>query len=298
MTFFKVIFFNLDVCTAYETIFDRLNLKYRKAKASVGAMGGQRSHEYHVDSIVGEDKIFTCPSCDKSVSTDLARESNQHFIDTKDLCKILDCKGEVADGLVEHSNCIEVGHTFILGDRYTKVFPIEMENRNENVVMGCYGIGVSRLMQASIEALNVEGRFPNFPFEIAPFRLAIIPAKSGSKEDKRSQELVPYLCKLLDTPENYNFYNNILVDDRTSITIGSRLIDAKLIGVPFTIVLGKTVHDERCEIVFTSETVKSLLKTDHVQCHTRETAVVLKQLVNDYLYAKKQKKLEGYFKSS
>jgi prolyl-tRNA synthetase len=288
----------LDVCTAYETIFDRLSLKYRKAAASVGAMGGKRSHEYHIESKIGEDKIFTCPSCGQSASQDLAQNKDQSFIENKELCEIIKCGCKPTAAKIEHSKCIEIGHTFILGDRYTKVFPVELPNdKNSKIAMGCYGIGVSRLMQACIESLNVEGRFPNFPFEIAPFTLGILPARAGSKEEARSKELVPYLCNMLDTKENYNFHNNILVDDRTKLTIGSRLVDMKLAGVPFVIVLGKTVHDERCEIVFTSELVKTLLKNDRVECHSRETAVVLKQLVNDYWYAKKSQKLASYFKS-
>jgi prolyl-tRNA synthetase len=260
-------------------------------------MGGKRSHEYHIESPVGEDKVFTCPTCGQSASIDLAEDTNSSFIRAGELCKILHCgcKPTEPDTAIEHVKCIEIGHTFILGDRYTKVFPIAA-GKNKNIVMGCYGIGVSRLMQACIESLQTEGRYPNLPFEIAPFTLGILPAKAGSKEEARSAELVPYLCKMLDVSENFNFHNNILVDDRTQITIGSRLVDMKLAGVPFVIVLGKTVHDERCEIVMNTQTMKDLLGQDKVECHTRETAVVLKQLVNDYLYAKKSKKLESYFK--
>lgn len=122
---------------------------------------------------------------------------------------------------------------------------------------------------------------------------AIIGAKHGSKEAERSQQLVPYLCDMLDkTPE---FRNDILVDDRDWLTIGSRLIDCKLLGIPFVIVLGKCIHDEQVEIVLNSHTIsKNLEKQKHL-CHSRETAHVLKQLINDFLYKKKEQKFTNYF---
>jgi prolyl-tRNA synthetase len=64
-----------EVCKAYEAVFDRLDLKYNKVSASVGAMGGQKSHEFHVESEVGEDKIFSCPNCQKSVSIEFFKEN-------------------------------------------------------------------------------------------------------------------------------------------------------------------------------------------------------------------------------
>lgn len=159
--------------------------------------------------------------------------------------------------------------------------------------MGCYGIGVSRLMQACIEARNLEGQFPDWPLEIAPFQVGILPAKQGSKFEEKSKKLTPYLCEML---ENSNmFKDDVLVDDRTWLTIGSRIIDAKLVGVPFLVVLGKTVEEEQVEIVINSKYLATKLNKDKLYCHSRETAHVLKQLVNDYLYSKKQIKLASYF---
>jgi prolyl-tRNA synthetase len=303
-----------EVCKAYEKIFERLNLNYRKAAASVGTMGGKRSHEYHVSSPIGEDKIFTCPACKKSLSIDLIEKKAENedeedastFIEQRDMGKIIGCecatKNNARGMLIEQMKCIEIGHTFILGDRYTKIFPIELETKlkkpsgnKSQVIMGCYGIGVSRLLQACIETLNVDDHYPNFPFEIAPFKLGIIPARAGSKEDKKSQELVKYLCNMLDVKENPYFYDDILVDDRTNMTIGSRIIDAKLAGIPILLVLGKSIHEEQIEIMIISQTMKDYLKKDKLECHSRETAHVLKQLINDYFYVKKQKKFENHF---
>jgi prolyl-tRNA synthetase len=136
-----------EVCKAYESFFSRLNLNYKKVAASVGSMGGRLSHEYHVESAIGEDTIFTCTHCGESISSDLI-ESKEN-INQEHLCKaIKSCNNKLEDTIfkknVGHQKCIEIGHTFILGDRYTKFFPINLKNMKENksVIMGCYGIGI------------------------------------------------------------------------------------------------------------------------------------------------------------
>lgn len=290
-----------EVCKAYETIFDRLSLSYKKAVASVGSMGGKRSHEYHVESPIGEDKIYVCENCNSALSTDLVDAESQKSMDQRSLCKLLTCCDETSlkhadlNRKLEQKKCIEIGHTFILGDRYTKFFPIDLDKKNTNVAMGCYGIGVSRLMQACVESSHVDKHYPNWPLEIAPFQIVIVPAKDGSKEEEKSQKLVKYFNEMFD---NSVFKDDVLVDDRTWMTIGSRLIDCKLIGVPYVLVLGKSINDEQVEIIINSESMRSAFGKDKVICHTRETAVVLKQLNNDYLYMKKDKKLFDYFKNN
>ncbi|CAF0894463.1 unnamed protein product [Brachionus calyciflorus] len=289
-----------DVCKAYETIFDRLNLEYKKATASCGSMGGKLSHEYHVQASVGEDKIFTCKNCSKSISIDLISEENQKNLKQNELCSVINCSNELnlneknSSKVIKYEKCIEIGHTFVLGDRYTKFFKVNLE-KSSNVVMGCYGIGVSRLMQACVESNNINNIYPNWPIDIAPFQIAVIPAKIGSKEEEKSQILVKYLTDMFDGSV---FKDDVLVDDRNWMTIGSRLIDCKLIGVPISVVLGKCIHDEQVEIVINSESLKEVLGKDKLNCHTRETAIVLKQLINDYSYMKKDKKLFNYFKNN
>ena len=282
-----------DVCRSYETIFEKLNLNYIKASASVGSMGGKRSHEYHVVASVGEDKIFTCNKCSQSVSIDLIRMENQKNLTQQGLCQVIKCGQNLnekdLETKIDFKKCIEIGHTFILGDRYTKYF-----NFVSNLTMGCYGIGVSRLIQACVESNNVDKIYPNWPLEIAPFRIAIIPAKLGSKEEEKSEILVKYLTNMLD---GSIFKDDVLVDDRTWMTIGSRLIDSKLDGVPFVLVLGKCIHDEQVEIVINSDSIRQTLGKEKLSCHTRETAIVLKQLINDYNYLKKDNKLLSYFKN-
>ena len=186
------------------------------------------SHEYHVESTVGEDKIYTCPSCKKAISVDMIK-SEKEQIQQEDICKSLNCNKELASKEeVSFKKCIEIGHTFILGDRYTKYFPIHLKKADESVIMACYGLGVSRIIQACIESQHLDGQFPNFPPEIAPYQICIVTAKKGSKEEEKSGNLVKYLVNMLD--KNGLYKDDILVDERDWLSIGSRLIDAKLLG--------------------------------------------------------------------
>lgn len=174
-----------QVCKAYEQIFTRLELDVKKAVASVGTMGGSKSHEYHIESPIGEDKIIVCRKCSKAASIDLFEATEGDKITSqKSLCQIIKCNNALEPTELAQTysdppkRCIECAHTFILGDRYTKQIPID----SKSVIMGCYGIGVSRLMQSCVEAHALDLKFPEWPVEIAPYHIAIIPAKSGSKE--------------------------------------------------------------------------------------------------------------------
>jgi len=84
--------------------------------------GGKKSHEYHIESLIGEDKIFTCNQCNKSISFDLVEHSNENKdqISSAELCKIIGCNHHPSKSneLIDHKKCIEIGHTFILGIYY------------------------------------------------------------------------------------------------------------------------------------------------------------------------------------
>ena len=188
------------------------------------------SHEYHVESSIGEDKIYTCSSCNKAVSIDMIK-SDKEKINQIDICKSLNCGCNIGNASKEPSfkKCIEIGHTFILGDRYTKHFPINLKKKyDEPTIMGCYGLGVSRIIQACIESQHIDHMYPNFAPEISPYQICIITAKEGSQEEEKSEILLKYLTNMLD--KSGSFKDDILVDDRKWMSIGSRLIDAKLLG--------------------------------------------------------------------
>lgn len=90
--------------------------------------------------------------------------------------------------------------------------------------MGCYGIGVTRLIAAAVESLSTDQEI-RWPFAIAPFTVCIVPPKSGSKEEPIVQHFLNSIYKQLNSMNALE--NSIIVDDRPKLTIGKRLIDAK-----------------------------------------------------------------------
>ncbi|MCA9406643.1 MAG: proline--tRNA ligase [Candidatus Omnitrophica bacterium] len=179
---------------AYQNIFKRLGLDVVITEADSGAMGGDVSHEFMVPAKIGEDKIM------------------------------VNGKEEVA---------IELGHIFQLGTKYSKALGCEFLDENGKkhpIIMGCYGIGVSRVIAAVIEKHNDEKGII-WPKEVAPFDLEIIPL-SGD-DDAEITGLAQQLYKEL-TDKGLN----VLVDDRNE-TAGRKFNDADLIGIPVRVVLGK-----------------------------------------------------------
>lgn len=91
-------------------------------------------------------------------------------------------------------------------------------------MMGCYGIGISRLIAASVEILSTEQEI-RWPFVLAPFSVCIIPPKHGSKEMASVEHLTDLVYG--EVTKLWELSDDVVVDDRTGYTIGKRLFDAK-----------------------------------------------------------------------
>lgn len=91
-------------------------------------------------------------------------------------------------------------------------------------MMGCYGIGITRLIAASIEVLSTENEI-RWPFVLAPFSVCIIPPKDGSREQMSVAHLTDLVYNKLKKVNELN--DDIIVDDRIGLTIGKRLVEAK-----------------------------------------------------------------------
>ncbi|KAJ2879708.1 hypothetical protein H4R27_005146 [Coemansia aciculifera] len=141
-------------------------------------------------------------------------------------------------GVLEARRAIEVGHIFYLGDKYSKALDLSVlyQGQREHVQMGCFGIGVSRVLQAAAECSSVEGRGLRWPLSIAPYLASIVPVAENSGT-KAAEEVY----RVLDSVRVHGahiFKDNVLVDDRDYLSAGFRLNDAQLMGIPLTIVLG------------------------------------------------------------
>ncbi|EFN67969.1 Probable prolyl-tRNA synthetase, mitochondrial [Camponotus floridanus] len=206
------------VCESYNNIFKQIGIKYEKVIGDVGTIGGLISHEYHYISNIGEDVILQCPSCYFSINQTISKTTN---------CP--QCKNEL-----QRHIAAEIGHTFLLNIKYSQPLKAMYVEQNElkPVVMGCFGLGLSRIIMLTIEILSTINEI-RWPVKLAPYTVCIIPPKAGSKEENSSkyiEQLSEILCKRdIDT----------VLDDRTHLTIGKRFVLARALGFPYIIIIGK-----------------------------------------------------------
>lgn len=219
------------VSNAYDDLFRKLGLKTLKVEATVGNIGGSKSHEYHLPNPAGQDFIWYCYQCHKGHNTELRKD---------DRCN--ECGKEM-----HKIRSIEVAHTFLLGEKYSSVFNLNWIDQNgaqQPVQMGCFGIGVTRLLAAAIDVCLDQNGNLRLPSTIAPFICCVIPPKSGSKEEEvcwpLSQSISGALVENFACDGSQITGTDILLDDRCEMTIGRRLLDAKKLGIPIVIVMGKS----------------------------------------------------------
>lgn len=222
----------------YESIFSRCGLRFAPVEASVGTMGGHLSHEFQVLAEAGEDEIFTCLSCG-FVSNAEIWGKDQSLLDERDQIKCPKC------GTKEYRSVrgIEVGHIFQLGQKYTEAMNSGIRTSNgQNVypLMGCYGIGVSRMLAAAVEQ-NYDNSGIIWPVSIAPFELYLIDMCTSEENRRKVAEVYrQFLAEDVD----------VFWDDR-DIRFGQKMKDWELYGIPLAIIAGKTFEsDGKLEVVF------------------------------------------------
>lgn len=214
---------------AYNKIFQSIGIKYVKVEADTGIMGGKLSHEYHYPAKIGEDHLIHCEKCNFALNAEKLNDNTKK------------CK-ECNDKNKNETMGIEIGHTFLLDDRYSKLLNatcLQSNNKSTPLIMGCYGIGISRIIPAALEVLSNDTEL-RWPFKLAPYKIMIIPPKLGSKiNDDITNNWINKLY------QNFNSvcYDDVIIDDRINLTIGKRLLDAKRMGYPIIVVLGSKILD-------------------------------------------------------
>jgi len=207
---------------AYRQIFERIGIPVVRAAASCGDMGGSLSHEYHLLSDAGEDLVLQCNNCGSAFN--------------EEVCSDAKCSSCGA-GSLESKTGIELGHTFLLGTRYTSALGAhfkDTQGQAKAMEMGCYGIGVSRLVAAIAEICHDE-RGLAWPRTVAPYALTITGGQVMTQEGVNDLEdvrrrIVGFRPALR---------GRIALDDRMGLSLGWRLKDSALIGIPLTLVLGR-----------------------------------------------------------
>ena len=213
---------------AYFRVFSRLGLTVRMVEADTGMIGGSSSHEFMVLAPSGEDTVVYCPSCSWASNVELAGAATH--------CPI--CQTPV-----ERTTAIEVGHVFDLGARYSEPMGaafLDPDGRETLYHMGCYGIGVSRLLAAAIEQSHDESGII-WPLAMAPWTVCVLPLGGKDSGLTAKGERIAAIIE-------ERFPGDVLVDDREARP-GVKFADADLCGFPLQIILGeKNLRDDRVEI--------------------------------------------------
>ena len=212
---------------AYKKILERIGLEYKISAADSGAIGGDSSEEFHVLAENGEDTIAVSDSSEFAINTELLLKEGEDI-------NSLDGKPSPdGNGTIQIKKGIEVGHIFKLGKLYAesmKANVLNAQGKASTLYMGCYGIGVSRLVAAAIEQ-NFDDKGIVWPHSIAPFDINIIAI--GFDKDRN---IATASMKLHDELKNMGY--DVLLDDRKD-GYGVKMKDSELIGIPLNIIIGK-----------------------------------------------------------
>ena len=217
----------LTMKETYKKILDRLGLKFKIVKADSGAIGGDASEEFHVLAENGEDTIAVSDSSDFAINTELLLEEGEN------LDSLQGKPSPDGKGIIQIKKGIEVGHIFQLGKVYTdamKANVLDNEGKAKSLFMGCYGIGVSRLVAAAIEQNNDEKGII-WPEAMTPFEVNIVAI--GFDKDKK---IAKAATDLYDELSSMGY--EVMLDDRKD-GYGIKMKDAELIGIPMNIIIGK-----------------------------------------------------------
>ena len=228
---------------AYLKTFKRMGLTAIPMKADTGPIGGNLSHEFVILAETGESKIYA----DKrifEIDTDsftlgdsslkkMRDKFETYYAVTDDKFNKENFEKKVLKENQLITKGIEVGHIFYFGDKYSKPLNANVDlqgGKKVSVKMGSYGIGVSRLVAAIIEA-KFNNNIMKWPMSVAPYEAAIMPmiSKNDKTNLKKSQEIYDALKK-----------NNIdvLMDD-TEENLSAKIKKFNLIGIPFQIIIGQ-----------------------------------------------------------
>lgn len=205
--------------SAYQRIFERVGLDYRIVAANSGAMGGSTSAEFQVLAQTGEDHIVACEDCDYAANVEVKEAPT----DDNEPCPR-------CGGTLKSFRGIEGGHIFILGTHYSQAMGamyLDEIGKSHPIVMGCYGIGVSRLMAAAVEQHHDDSGMI-WPVNIAPFVVTITILGTEAPAVEKAESLYR---EITDSGLQ------VLLDDRMERP-GTKFKDADLLGVPLRVTVG------------------------------------------------------------
>jgi prolyl-tRNA synthetase len=218
----------VKVREAYKNIFKRVGLGESTyvTQASGGVFSSELSEEFQTVSDAGEDTIYTRDA-------DMTAANDEVITDER----------VVAMGFNKtdfpEKKSIEVGNIFHLGTKYSDALGLTFKTdtgEEKPAIMGCYGIGIGRLMGTIVEVLSDENGIV-WPDSVAPFKAHLL---CLAPDDENVKMLADDIYRELE--------GNILYDDRENARGGEKFADADLLGMPFQIIVGKKSHQDSIEI--------------------------------------------------
>ena len=238
---------------SYLKTFKRLNLTAIPMAADTGPIGGNLSHEFIILAETGESKIFTDKrvfdlnsdgtKLEKKSLEDLRKKYEQFYSVTDEKFNKEEFEKQVSMQNRLITKGIEVGHIFYFGDKYSKPMGASVDlpgGKKDFVKMGSYGIGVSRLVGAIIEAkYDEKNEVMKWPISVAPYDIAIIPMMN-----KNDNSILDKSNKISLELENNGI--ETVIDD-TDENLSSKIKKMNLIGAPYQIIIGKKTEGEILE---------------------------------------------------
>ena len=228
---------------AYVRIFNSLGLDYRIVKADSGAIGGADSEEFHVLADSGEDLLAFSDKSDYAINAELLIESKSD----QDPESLQGQDSPDGKGKLKLKRGIEVGHIFKLGRKYSESMKLTVQSENGNIhpEMGCYGIGISRIVAAAIEQSH-DDKGIIWSKEISPYTTALV--EINPKGEKNLKNLCNQIYAALKEGGH-----EVLWDDRDQ-SAGVKFSDMELIGIPQMIIIGeKSFRENKVEFKMRGE---------------------------------------------
>ena len=237
----------------YQKVFGRLGLEAIETKAAGGTFS-EFSHEYQVVCENGEDEIIYCPSSVKASEG----KPGCHFAENVEISKKKEGeKCPQCQSTLKKTKTIEVGNIFPLKDKFSKAFGLiykDKSGKDKFVQMGCYGIGISRLMGAIVEIYN-DDKGIIWPKLVAPFQAHLITIDNSQLTINSGKEAYDKLTKA---------GIEVLWDDRVDVTAGEKFADCDLIGIPVRLVISRRVGKGKVEWKERDKTDSEIISIDQV----------------------------------
>jgi prolyl-tRNA synthetase len=230
-------------------VYNRCGLDAKIVAASGGEFS-KYSHEFQVFTESGEDLVFHC---------ECGWAENKEIVEVKEGDKCPEC----GKGKVMVDKAIEVGNIFPLKDRFTSAFDFKVQGpggKQVNVIMGCYGIGPSRVMGSVVEVHHDDAGMI-WPMSVAPYHVELVTV--NSKDETVQKRVVDAAQKLHDQLEEAGV--EVLWDER-DVSPGEKFKDADLIGLPLRLVISeKTLDKDSVEWKERTSDKTDLIKSDKIK---------------------------------